>query len=45
MLIQHRVVLDMEPDLPMLDLDPVLFEQVLVNLLDNAAKCTRLPAR
>ena len=26
------------PDLPMLRLDPVLFEQVLFNLLDNAAK-------
>jgi two-component system sensor histidine kinase KdpD len=39
-LAQHRVMLDVEPDLPMLDLDPVLFEQVLVNLLDNAAKYT-----
>ena len=26
------------PDLPMVELDPVLFEQVLFNLLDNAAK-------
>ena len=26
------------PDLPMLRVDPVLFEQVLFNLLDNAAK-------
>lgn len=34
----HRVVLDFAPDLPMLRLDPVLFEQVLFNLLDNAAK-------
>ena len=25
-------------DLPMLRLDPILFEQVLFNLLDNAAK-------
>lgn len=32
-----------EPELPMLRLDPVLFEQVLVNLLDNAAKYA--PAR
>ena len=32
------VELDLEPDLPMLRLDPVLFEQVLFNLLDNAAK-------
>jgi two-component system sensor histidine kinase KdpD len=34
----HRVQLDIAPDLPMLKLDPVLFEQVLFNLLDNAAK-------
>ena len=39
-LAEHRIVLDLAPDLPMLDLDPVLFEQVLVNLLDNAAKYT-----
>jgi two-component system sensor histidine kinase KdpD len=38
LLARHRVVLDLEPDLPMVSLDPVLFEQVLVNLLDNAAK-------
>lgn len=40
MLAQHRVELDIEPELPMLPLDPVLLEQVLVNLLDNAAKYT-----
>jgi two-component system sensor histidine kinase KdpD len=40
MLSQHRVELDIEPELPMLTLDPVLLEQVLVNLLDNAAKYT-----
>jgi len=34
----HQVVLDVAADLPMLKLDPVLFEQVLFNLLDNAAK-------
>jgi two-component system sensor histidine kinase KdpD len=34
----HRVEVDIEPDLPMLRLDPVLFEQALVNLLENAAK-------
>ena len=34
----HRVELDIARDLPMLKLDPVLFEQVLFNLLDNAAK-------
>jgi two-component system sensor histidine kinase KdpD len=35
---RHRVSLDLEPDLPMLSLDFVLFEQALFNLLDNAAK-------
>jgi two-component system sensor histidine kinase KdpD len=35
---QHRVDLDLDANLPMLALDPVLFEQVLFNLLDNAAK-------
>ncbi|WP_375454199.1 DUF4118 domain-containing protein [uncultured Methylobacterium sp.] len=34
----HRVVVDLAPGLPPLSLDPVLFEQVLVNLFDNAAK-------
>ena len=34
----HKVALDLAGDLPMLDLDAVLFEQVLFNLLDNAAK-------
>jgi len=34
----HRVEANIEPDLPMLRLDAVLFEQVLFNLLDNAAK-------
>jgi two-component system sensor histidine kinase KdpD len=34
----HRIVVDLAPDLPTLRLDAVLFEQVLVNLLDNAAK-------
>ena len=33
-----RVNLALEPGLPLLRLDPVLFEQVLFNLLDNAAK-------
>jgi two-component system sensor histidine kinase KdpD len=37
-LVHHRVEVDIAKDLPMLDLDPVLFEQVLFNLLDNAAK-------
>lgn len=34
----HRVAVDLAPDLPLLSLDVVLFEQVMVNLLDNAAK-------
>jgi two-component system sensor histidine kinase KdpD len=34
----HPVDLQLADDLPMLELDPVLFEQVLFNLLDNAAK-------
>lgn len=37
-LAQHNVRLDVAPDIPMLELDAVLFEQVLFNLLDNAAK-------
>lgn len=35
---QHRIETDLAADLPMLQLDPVLFEQVLFNLIDNAAK-------
>jgi two-component system, OmpR family, sensor histidine kinase KdpD len=34
----HHVRLDLATDMPMLSLDAVLFEQVLFNLLDNAAK-------
>jgi two-component system, OmpR family, sensor histidine kinase KdpD len=34
----HPVWLDLASDLPMVSLDAVLFEQVLFNLLDNAAK-------
>ncbi|MDR3468790.1 MAG: sensor histidine kinase KdpD [Xanthobacteraceae bacterium] len=37
-LAQHRVELDLQTNLPMLELDAVLFEQVIFNLLDNAAK-------
>ena len=33
-----RSTLELAPDLPMLELDAVLFEQALFNLLDNAAK-------
>jgi two-component system, OmpR family, sensor histidine kinase KdpD len=35
---RHQVELELAPDLPMLELDAVLFEQALFNLLDNAAK-------
>ena len=35
---QHKLALEIESGLPLLHLDPVLFEQVLFNLLDNAAK-------
>jgi two-component system sensor histidine kinase KdpD len=37
-LARHHVELQLAAGLPMLDLDAVLFEQVLFNLLDNAAK-------
>ncbi len=36
----HPVVVKLPPDLPALWLDPALFEHVLTNLLDNAAKYT-----
>src|SRR5262249_1009930 len=45
----HRVTIDIAPGLPMLRLDPVLFEQVLFNLLATAAKYaatgTEIPVR
>jgi two-component system sensor histidine kinase KdpD len=34
----HRTEVALAPDLPMVEIDPVLMEQVLFNLLDNAAK-------
>ena len=37
-LAHHHIELELVADLPMLELDAVLFEQVLFNLLDNAAK-------
>ena len=37
-LARHNVEVEIGADLPLLELDPVLFEQVLFNLLDNAAK-------
>ena len=39
-LAKHDVRVDLATDLPMLKIDPVLFEQALFNLLDNAAKYT-----
>ena len=36
----HPIVVKLPPDLPTLWLDPALFEHVLTNLLDNAAKYT-----
>ena len=41
-LTRHRVELELAADLPMLELDAVLFEQVLFNILDNAAKYSPL---
>lgn len=34
----HTLVADLPAELPMVNVDPVLFEQVLFNLIDNAAK-------
>jgi len=36
----HRVEMELGADLPLVPLDPVLFEQVVFNVLDNAAKYT-----
>lgn len=43
-LTSHKVELVLAADLPMLQLDAVLFEQVLFNLLDNAAKYSPMEA-
>ncbi len=37
-LADHRVEVALNPTLPLVDVDPVLIEQVLVNLLDNAVR-------
>ncbi len=37
-LAKHQVVVDVEPEMPLLWVDYTLIEQALVNLLDNAAK-------
>ncbi len=36
----HRVHVALPPDLPLIEMDALLIERVLVNLLDNAAKYT-----
>lgn len=36
----HKVTIAFDPDLPIVRVDPVLLEQVIFNLLDNAAKYT-----
>jgi two-component system sensor histidine kinase KdpD len=37
-LAKHRIEVEIAADMPMVTVDPVLFEQTLFNLLDNAAK-------
>jgi two-component system sensor histidine kinase KdpD len=37
-LVHHEIEVDLAADVPMLELDPVLFEQALFNILDNAGK-------
>jgi two-component system, OmpR family, sensor histidine kinase KdpD len=37
---KRQVVVDIPPEIPLVELDATLFERVLVNLLDNAAKYT-----
>ncbi len=39
-LVGHPVLTDLEPDLPLVEIDAVLIERVLANLLENAAKYT-----
>lgn len=39
-LTKHRVVADAEPNLPMVTIDGLLIEQVLINLLENAVQHT-----
>ena len=37
-LAEHKIEVALAADLPMIEVDPVLFEQVLFNVLDNASK-------
>jgi len=41
-LTERRIDIALQPDLPLLFVDPVLFEQLLLNLLENALKHTPL---
>lgn len=38
---RHRILVELPPDLPLLRVDAVLVEQVLANLLENAARHTQ----
>lgn len=40
LLAEHKIHVELPPDLPLLELDGVLVEQVFVNLLENAARHT-----
>ena len=42
---KHGLTIDLPPDLPLVDADPVRLAQVLSNLLTNAAKYTDPPGR
>jgi two-component system sensor histidine kinase KdpD len=44
-LAEHQVELDLPRNLPMMKIDPVLLEQALFNLLDNAAKYSKPGAK
>ncbi|MGE0233154.1 MAG: ATP-binding protein, partial [Flavobacteriaceae bacterium] len=35
---EHKLILDLAHDLPAVDVDPILMQQVFANVLDNAAK-------
>ncbi len=39
-LVNHRIVTELPPELPLVEFDAVLIERVLCNLLENAAKYT-----
>ena len=37
----HPVIIDIPPELPLVQMDPMLMERVFINLLENAVKYTR----